>query len=50
MLMVDTVQVLPLSDVDRPEELASLMDSVSPKELSSALRMMVVSRYSVLLC
>lgn len=48
--MVDTVQVLPLSEVDSPEELASLIDKVSPKELSSAFRIIVVSRYSECLC
>lgn len=45
--MVDTVQVFPLSVVFRPEEVASLIARVFPKEESAASRMIVVSVYSI---
>lgn len=47
MLMVSTVQVLPLSDVVRPLEVASVRTSVSTNELSSESRRIVVDVYSV---
>lgn len=47
--MVDTVQVFPLSVVLRPEEVASLIARVSPKEESAASRIIVVSAYTIMI-
>ena len=46
MFMVDTIQVLPPSEVDRPDESASLSARVFPNEESAAFSMIVVDKYS----
>ena len=46
MLVVSTLQVIPPSEVLRPDEVASLMASVSPKDESAAFKISVVERYS----
>lgn len=46
MLMVSMVQVLPLSVVLTPEDVASLRTAVLPKFSSATSRTMVVDRYS----
>lgn len=48
MLMFDTFQLLPLSEVEKSDESASLRESVSRNEASAESRMMVVDLYSVI--
>lgn len=47
MLIVSTVQVLPLSEVVRPEDVASLRERVSPNPESATSKTRVVDRYSM---
>jgi hypothetical protein len=46
MLIVETVQVFPPSDVVKPEESASVRTSVSINEESAASKMIFVDKYS----
>lgn len=46
--MFDTFQVLPLSEVEKSDESASLRESVSRNEASAESRIMVVDVYSAI--